>query len=260
VLIANWVLDLQWTYRDGRLISLPWILLVEGDMILLRPGREAPCRCRAVNESTEFVAGQKYLLKEVREDENEPEIVEAFQPLLCQVTETPLRASLRIGLRAKERPVGTFDNELFRVVHSCIECYLLPAVTGLSILVALLRLLLFSELGGTYVDLIVIFPCSVLLPILGFIIPIFYYLINVWSQVEVFGSVLHLSEARKENRSLESLQIFTTTSDESEEKTSQAGSGKPIDSFLVKASLFKRLACGTSEYLSVSFLPVSKSK
>ena len=42
---------LQWTCRDGRVINLPCGLLVEGDVILLRPGQEVPARCRSMRVS-----------------------------------------------------------------------------------------------------------------------------------------------------------------------------------------------------------------
>lgn len=31
-------ITLQWTYRDGKLINLPWALLVKDDIILMKPG------------------------------------------------------------------------------------------------------------------------------------------------------------------------------------------------------------------------------
>lgn len=31
-------ITLQWTYRDGKLVNLPWALLVKDDIILIRPG------------------------------------------------------------------------------------------------------------------------------------------------------------------------------------------------------------------------------
>ena len=36
----------QWTYRDGHIVNLPCSFLVEGDIILLRPGQEVPAHCR----------------------------------------------------------------------------------------------------------------------------------------------------------------------------------------------------------------------
>ncbi|KAF4119057.1 hypothetical protein G5714_001108 [Onychostoma macrolepis] len=38
----------QWTYRDGKLVNLPVSLLVEGDIISLRPGSEAPTELRGI--------------------------------------------------------------------------------------------------------------------------------------------------------------------------------------------------------------------
>lgn len=31
-------ITLQWTYRDGKLVNLPWALLVKDDIILMKPG------------------------------------------------------------------------------------------------------------------------------------------------------------------------------------------------------------------------------
>ena len=38
--------SLQWTIRDSTVINLPCALLVEGDVILLRPGQTVPVKCR----------------------------------------------------------------------------------------------------------------------------------------------------------------------------------------------------------------------
>lgn len=32
-------ITLQWTFRDGKLVNLPWALLVKDDVILIRPGK-----------------------------------------------------------------------------------------------------------------------------------------------------------------------------------------------------------------------------
>lgn len=32
-------ITLQWTYRDGKLVNLPWALLVKDDIILIKPGK-----------------------------------------------------------------------------------------------------------------------------------------------------------------------------------------------------------------------------
>jgi hypothetical protein len=40
--------SVQWTLRDGAVVNLPNALLVEGDVILLRPGQIVPARCRPI--------------------------------------------------------------------------------------------------------------------------------------------------------------------------------------------------------------------
>ena len=40
--------SLHWTYRDSQLVNLPVALLVEGDVIALRPGQEAFASLRGI--------------------------------------------------------------------------------------------------------------------------------------------------------------------------------------------------------------------
>lgn len=43
---SSW--SLHWTYRDSQLVNLPVSLLVEGDVIALRPGQEAFASVRGI--------------------------------------------------------------------------------------------------------------------------------------------------------------------------------------------------------------------
>lgn len=56
---------LQWTYRDGRIVNLPWALLVRGDYIVIRPGQIAPGLCSEVNGLHKFKCGETYGLSQV---------------------------------------------------------------------------------------------------------------------------------------------------------------------------------------------------
>lgn len=42
-------ITLQWTYRDNKLVNLPWALLVKDDIILMRPGTENKQICSLIN-------------------------------------------------------------------------------------------------------------------------------------------------------------------------------------------------------------------
>lgn len=47
-------LTLQWTYRDGRIVNLPWALLVAGDIIVIKPGQQSPGYCIPYDVSSTF--------------------------------------------------------------------------------------------------------------------------------------------------------------------------------------------------------------
>lgn len=57
---------LQWTYRNGKIINLPWALLVKNDVIVIRPGQTAPGFCTEMSGKTKFKPGETYGLAQVR--------------------------------------------------------------------------------------------------------------------------------------------------------------------------------------------------
>lgn len=48
---ASPCITLQWTYRDGKVVNLPWALLVKGDVIIIRPGQVSPGLCTPIDVS-----------------------------------------------------------------------------------------------------------------------------------------------------------------------------------------------------------------
>ena len=46
--------SLHWAYRDGHLVNLPVSLLVEGDIIALRPGQESFASLRGIKVARGF--------------------------------------------------------------------------------------------------------------------------------------------------------------------------------------------------------------
>lgn len=56
---------LQWTYRDGKIVNLPWALLVKNDVIVIRPGQTAPGDCTENSGKTKFKTGETYGLAQV---------------------------------------------------------------------------------------------------------------------------------------------------------------------------------------------------
>lgn len=56
---------LQWTYRDGKIVNLPWALLVKNDVIVIRTGSVAPGDCTELSGVNKFRAGETYGLSQV---------------------------------------------------------------------------------------------------------------------------------------------------------------------------------------------------
>lgn len=61
---------LQWTYRHGKIVNLPYALLIKNDVIVIRPGQSAPGACTELNSTDangprRFKAGETYGLAQV---------------------------------------------------------------------------------------------------------------------------------------------------------------------------------------------------
>lgn len=122
-------------FYSNKLVNLPKILLVHGDVILLRPSKRTPCRVRTL-----FSSLQPQILFEYEKDqvflpdlnENEEKLkkisVPPFLPIYCEVQETPAVDYLKNCLDAGSRPLSIFEAEMYRVVHVLMERYLIPSL------------------------------------------------------------------------------------------------------------------------------------
>ncbi|KAG7315576.1 hypothetical protein KOW79_020442 [Hemibagrus wyckioides] len=124
--------SLQWTYRDGRLVNLPVSLLVEGDIISLRPGSEAPTELRGIqphpSNSGCFVQEEEHVILSQSDvfshlssppsplDQERSRPHRLLQPKLFRVTRTPAVELVQRCLElSQHRPVSVLDNERFTV-------------------------------------------------------------------------------------------------------------------------------------------------
>nr|XP_023670866.1 transmembrane protein 94-like [Paramormyrops kingsleyae] len=104
---------LQWTYRDGRLVNLPVSLLVEGDIIALRPGAAAPAELRGVQEEQHVVLSPL--------DSCRPRPHNLLRPQLFRVIGTPAVDSTQRCLELGQRwPATVLDNERY-ALQSLLE-------------------------------------------------------------------------------------------------------------------------------------------
>lgn len=103
--------SLQWCYRDGQVLNLPWALLVEGDRIVLRPGQTAPEDCIELNGRHKFLAGETYRLKTQNEPPNKPTARVPLGDLILVLSKTPIIENLKTALDSHNRPPTIFDQQ-----------------------------------------------------------------------------------------------------------------------------------------------------
>lgn len=156
-------ITLQPTFRDGKIVNLPWALLVKGDVIVLRPGQSAPGRCRNLKVRILFEALQEGVITSTfnafvycqHPEKDAPEFTlemdeiyaplveekpssagEAFstpqlrQPLpcvYCVLEETPYIHSIRTVLQeALNRPTSVLHKEKYLCFTICLEQFAAP--------------------------------------------------------------------------------------------------------------------------------------
>ncbi|XP_072098754.1 transmembrane protein 94 isoform X2 [Mobula birostris] len=125
--------SLHWAYRDGRLVNLPVCLLVEGDIIALRPGQESFASLRGIKDDKHIVLEPGDLFPPFSppptprgKGKKGPEVPQ--QHRLFRVVRTPVLENVRRSLDlAFSRPVTALDNERY-TVQSAMEKYTVPCV------------------------------------------------------------------------------------------------------------------------------------
>lgn len=110
--------SLQWTYRDGVIVNLPWALLVKGDYIVMRPGHVTPGPCTEVNGKRSFNTLEIY---GVSQNEPPPAPVKPiarnpFPDIVCCLETTPYLSNLKLILEnCSKRPPTIYNQQRYLV-------------------------------------------------------------------------------------------------------------------------------------------------
>ncbi|KFD46499.1 hypothetical protein D918_02828 [Trichuris suis] len=169
---ASESIELCWTYRDGILVNLPSVLLVPGDIIVLRPGHPVVCRCHSFMRNRSFERGDVYL----------PEVghlsslssVSPLEPLTVEVTECPAAAVLRKCHMFGAHTISPLEKEYDLVLHSCFEKVLLPAVAFVCFLSSVSRYFAYQRLDLYWLGSFTVDLGIAMLPLLFPSLPIFF--------------------------------------------------------------------------------------
>ncbi|KAG7491704.1 hypothetical protein MATL_G00006910 [Megalops atlanticus] len=184
--------SLHWTYRDEQLVNLPVSLLVEGDVIALRPGQESFVSLRGIKDDEHIVLEPGDLFPPFSpppsprgNEKRAPQSPQQFR--LFRVVRTPILDSIRNSLDlALSRPITALDNERF-TVQSVMAKFVCPAVLVAFFTANTLRFFLnvHNRLPGCF-NFIQLQMMGVL-PILPLLFPVMWVLVNAYGEARVLA-------------------------------------------------------------------------
>lgn len=179
-------ITLQWTYRDAKIVNLPWALLVKDDVIVIRAGQISPGYCEAIDKNDEYpllhpkeVYGPS--LKNANEAISTPKTRKPLENKRYRLIETPYLSNLKMALeQALDKPVTHSNQQRYLLMVKCFEQIIFPTVLCLIVFVNLVRYLYLRKFFGTgcWVEMFLLVPVSVTLPLLPVIFPGFWVILN----------------------------------------------------------------------------------
>ncbi|XP_068160999.1 endoplasmic reticulum magnesium-transporting P-type ATPase isoform X3 [Antennarius striatus] len=192
--------SLHWTYRDSQLVNLPVSLLVEGDVIALRPGQEAFVSLRGIKDDEHIVLEPGDLFPPLSPPPS-PRTNEKRGPQspqqhrLFRVVRTPVLDKVRSCLDlALARPITVLDNERF-TVQSVITKLVCPVVLLAFLLVNTTRYFCgapsLTPLCYNFFQL----QLMGVLPILPLLFPVMWVLLNAFGEARVLAEFSRASPA-----------------------------------------------------------------
>ncbi|CAG0889218.1 unnamed protein product [Darwinula stevensoni] len=213
-------ITLQWTIRDGKLVNLPWALLVEGDTVLLRPGQEVPGHCSQLKKSgaDEQGDGKRSLhfgdiysplpMEKKIDMYNVPKLRQPLEANPYIMLETPYLEHLRHSLsRGHLRPKSAYEDEQHLIWITCIHTFAIPIVAIGVAVINLVRLNYAAEWSGELIEILLLYPALCTIPLLPLMFPMVWIALNMVgmsrngaeeSQTQSRGDVFEDIEALKE--------------------------------------------------------------
>eukprot|EP01135_Chromosphaera_perkinsii_P004602 Nk52_evm2s291 gene=Nk52_evmTU2s291 len=183
---------LSLVYRDGKLMNIPNNLLVEGDVILLSPGRPAPCRVLSVDPKIKpaisLQEAQIFLKDKAFVPKTEHISTDVRQAVMFEVKSTPLLSHLKYALHSDAlRPTSKPRQELEKIVGKGISQYLVIIVFLLSMLVNGIRFAASTNSNGTWLQTIFRMPIYAALPLLPLIFPVMWVGLNTYGSAKLLA-------------------------------------------------------------------------
>ncbi|XP_026844124.1 transmembrane protein 94 isoform X1 [Drosophila persimilis] len=176
--------SLQWTYRDGILVNLPWALLVRGDCIVLRPGHISPGPCHVLETNKFFDANEIYGAAPMGDPPVKPMARPPLPNLVCCLERTPYLENLSICLKTSlKRPPTIYNQQRYLLVTKYIQQWGFISALIITLISGLLRLHgygLPTDEKHNWRFVLVESPAAAIIPLLPLIFPLMWISMNLW--------------------------------------------------------------------------------
>ncbi|XP_017855187.1 transmembrane protein 94 isoform X1 [Drosophila busckii] len=177
--------SLQWTYRDGQIVNLPWALLVRGDFIVLRPGHIAPGACYELTSKRHFKASEIYgaSADKLGEPPVKPMARAPLPNLVCCLQSTPYLDNLRVCLQnSLKRPPTIYNQQRYLLVTKYIQQWGFISALLITLIAGLVRIYypLHRDIGNNWRMVFFEAPTAAVIPLLPLIFPILWISMNLW--------------------------------------------------------------------------------
>ncbi|XP_076680617.1 transmembrane protein 94-like protein l(2)k05819 isoform X2 [Andrena cerasifolii] len=196
-------LTLQWTYRDGCIVNLPWALLVAGDIIVMKPGQQSPGYSipyddadAPVLHAREVYSPQVHSTSEIF---STPQARAPLKNKIYKLQETPYLMNLRMALeQALDRPVTYHNRKRHLLMICCIEQLAFPVLLIIVLVVNLFRYLYLSEYFGVgyWNEMFLLQPIAVSIPLLPLVFPVCWIFLNCFGMAR-FKALFKLYQSSK---------------------------------------------------------------
>ncbi|XP_026281983.1 transmembrane protein 94 isoform X2 [Frankliniella occidentalis] len=193
-------ITLQWTHRDGKLVNLPWALLVAGDVVVMRPGQPAPGPCSPIDADRDLPnlqTGELFSPAPSKRTEifSLPTSRAPLQNEEYVLKQTPYINNLRIAMeQALNRPITYYNSQRHNLMLKYVELIFLPTILILVLLVNLVRLgyLHHWVSSGSWIEMLLLQPVAIVLPLLPLVFPTTWLLLNCLGMARLLA-ILDLS-------------------------------------------------------------------
>lgn len=180
-------INLQWTYRAGAVVNVPWSLLVRGDFILLRPGQPAPAYCTRYQPKdgciNELKFGDIYNpTRSFNPRVSKPTARDPVENAVFVLQNTPYVRNLEgTLLQCVGKPVDYYTATLYTLNVKWLQFTLYPLLFVLVILVNVFRAHLISSdepRPPSWFNDYLAEPLTITLPLLPAVLPVAWFLLN----------------------------------------------------------------------------------